>query len=175
MSTYTEITRATAPSSNVFDFPTVTMTGYKAVEITVAGLTAATDNSVVTLQMYVGGSLITSGHRFAVIGAFNAGTSSSTGTTSGSGIRLGFDNLSNMIGNAAGESFNCILQIDEPLNTTRYKRANYEFFYATANAASTRIAGLGMGIMENTGAIDGFKIITSSNILAGNVRICGMA
>ncbi len=173
MSIFTLIDSLAAPSSGVFDFPSLTLTGYKAIEIDIAGVTVTTDDTEVMLQFYVGGVLITTGYRFSTLLLGSGAAAAGDGATSGSGIKLQSNDANLGVGNDTGERFNSSIQVDEPLNTTRHKRALYESLITLPSGVRHSVQG--QGIMENTGAVSGLKISGDSDLLAGHVRVYGVA
>lgn len=173
MSTWTEIDRQTAPSAGVFDFASLTLTGYEVIQIVVSGVTVTTDGTDVKLTFYVSGSEIVTGYRWGQQAVASTTGSVDDGDASDPAILLNSDNATQDTGNAAGESFSCLITVDAPLSSALYKKAEYE----TVNSRpdSDHETQMGVGIMENAGAITGLKISGSSSLTAGNVRILGLA
>jgi hypothetical protein len=171
MSVWTEIARVDAPVSGVFDFPTPTLTGYRVLELILSGITVTTDGTVVFIQFYVGGTLITTPYRWDVIMAY-ANSSNNDADPSASQIDLGSNSGIWLVGNAAGESFSSVVTIDEPLSTTHYKKATYESVLVGTDGNINSQGG--SGIMENTGAIDGLKVSGGSALLTGKAILLGL-
>ena len=173
MSTWTQIASLDAPSGGVFDFPSITFTGYILVEVIISGVTVTTDGTSITLQFYSGGGLITSaGYRWDVLAETSA-AETHDGATASTSIGLTSNNASETVGNATGEAFNAILLIDVPLSSALTKR--YESEIAFTDQAGSVNVGNGVGAMDGTGALEGFKLSGSSNLTAGRVRVLGLA
>jgi hypothetical protein len=77
------------------------------------------------------------------------------------------------VGNDTGEAFNGVITLDNVLSATTSKKMEFEV--AMTNPAGSCQIGSGVGVMDGTGAIDGFKLTGSSNLTAGKVRVLGMA
>ena len=172
---WVEIAAADAPASNVFDFPSLTLTGYSVLQVVCSGIRVTTDATDLALQFYVSAALVTTGYRWG-----NQSLHSSTslvglddGDTSDPSILLCSNNVDWDVGNAAEESFGGVLMVDAPLSTALYKRVEIEAVMAGPAGRLNVVSGI--GLMENAGAIDGLKISGSSNLTAGKVRVLGLA
>jgi hypothetical protein len=170
---WTLVSGADAPASNVFDFPSLTLTGLNVLEVLVSGLVVATDDSVVRLTFYVGGSEIVTGYRWGKFSLSSSASALNEGDVSDPSIAMCSDNATWGVGNATSEHFNASIVIDQPLSTAFYKRA--EIQAALVAPSGNIVITSGVGIMENTGAIQGLKVAATSNITAGKVRILGYA
>ena len=173
MTTWTEIDRLTAPTAGVFDFPSLTLTGYEVIQIVVSGVTVTTDGTDVKLTFYVGGSEIVTGYRWGQQAVASTTGNTEDGDTSDPSILLNSNNATQDTGNAAGEGFACMITVDAPLSTALYKKAEYETVNSRTDSETE--VQLGIGLMENAGAIGGLKISGSSSLTAGHVRILGLA
>jgi hypothetical protein len=162
-----------APSGGTFIFDPLDFTGYSIAQIVLTGITVTTDGTDLVLTFYVGGAEIVTGYRWANTGSLAGGSDIDDGDTSDPSIRLNSNDAGRDVGNAAGEGYDCIITVDEPLNTSHYKKARLEAAMTTPTGAL--LPSLGTGIMENTGAINGLKIAGSSSLTAGKVRILGWA
>ena len=174
MSTWTEIDRKDAPASNVFDFASLTLTGYIAIQIVCSGITVTTDGTDIKLTFYVSGSEVTSGYRWSnqTVGS-NGTTGVDDASTSAAAILLVSDNANNDVGNDTGEGFGCVITVDNPLSSALYKKAGFHCVFTAPTGAT--FGSTGIGIMENAGAITGLKISGTSNLTAGKVRVLGIA
>lgn len=161
-----------APTSGTFIFSPLDLSGYDIVQIILSGIRVTTDGTLVRITFYVGGVEITSGYRWGVQGISASGTAVTDGDTSDPSILLGSDDSGFTVGNAATESFGAIITLDNPLSTALYKKASFESWYI--NTGGQPHAHSGAGIMENAGAINGLKVLGSSNLTAGKVRILGL-
>lgn len=169
---WTEIDRLNAPSSGVFDFPSLTLTGYDVLQILCLGIRVTTDGSIVRLSFYVGGSEVTSGYLWADQAISGSGAAVADGDTSDPSIVLGSDNAGWNTGNAATESFGARIFVDNPLSTALYKKASFDAW--SVNTGGAPQGHSGAGLMANAGAIGGLKISGSSNLTAGKVIILGL-
>lgn len=175
MSTWTQITSMDAPSSNVFAMTGLTLSSYSAIQIVCAGITVATDATDIALTFYVSSSEVTSGYRWGIQGIGHVSGSASAlvdGSTSAAGILLVSDNANWDVGNAATEHFGCLIEVDQPTGSL-HKRAKFESILVGPTGGE--LLEYGVGVMENTGAIDGIKISGTSNLTAGKVRVLGIA
>lgn len=172
MGLWTELDRLNAPSSGNFDFAGLSLGAFSAIEIVCSELTVTSDDSEIWLRFSVGGVLITTGYRYAILAISTGQNFFGDGTTTGSALRLCSDSSTDGVGNAAGESFSSIIRVDNPASTTHYKKASYLSHLTVPSGA--RHTHLGMGFMENVGAIDGIRILGESTLLSGNVRLYGI-
>lgn len=177
MSIYTEITRLTAPTGNVFDFPTLgsLLTGYPRIEIALSGVRSATDDAQLAIQCYSSG-VIDSGSNYKwethlVSSVAPIDLDSDDVTTL---IQLLGNNTGKGFGNGSGESVGGIIRLDEPLSASRYKRFAWEL---VAQVSDGEVVGyFGAGLYTNASALEGFKIYSpnTGSIIAGRVVISGM-
>jgi hypothetical protein len=162
-----------SPTAGAFDFPALTLTGYKVIRVMMSAITVTTDGTDVRLTFYVGGSEITGTAYRWVVRAVSTSASGSTTQASGAASILLVSSASNFdVGNASTKAFAGEITVGDPTNTSRYKHAHSEVFGIgpTGNAIHTS----GAGLMENAGAISGLKIGGTSNLVAGKVRVLGL-
>jgi hypothetical protein len=173
VTTWTLIDSKDAPASNVFDFPSLTFTGYEVVQVICSGIVVTTDATDIALTLYVASVEITANYRWGMNGVASGGGTVDDGDVSDPAILLTSNNANWDVGNASGEGFDCLIQIDQPLSSTLYKKVGF----STIATGPTGVvyAQQGIGLMENTGAITGLKIAGTSNLTAGKVRILGLA
>lgn len=173
MTTWTQLASLDAPSAGAFDFPSITFTGYSVVQIVMSGITVTSDGTSMLFQFYVSSALVTSaGYRWVVRTAQNAAIVGDAGSSQTS-IGLCSNDAGETVGNDTGEAFNGIITLDNVLSATTSKKMEFEV--AMTNPAGSGQFGSGVGVMDGTGAIDGFKLTGSSNLTAGKVRVLGMA
>lgn len=174
MTTWSVIDSKDAPASNVFDFASLTLTGYSAIQIVCSAITVATDGTDIKLTFYVSGSEVTSGYRWSNQSTTsNTGSGLDDGSTSAAAILLVSDNSTWDVGSDTGEGFGCVITVDNPLSTALYKKAGFHCAFTGTTGAV--FGNSGVGIMENAGAITGLKISGTSNLTAGKVRVLGIA
>lgn len=171
MSIWTLIDSLDAPVSNVFDFPSLTLTGIEIVQIVICGVRVTTDGTDLRLTAYMGGVEVTASYRWGVQSVSSDATEVDSGDTSDPSMLMqpltaGWDT-----GNATGECFNGIVHIDGPLDTAVYKKAEITSLSVSPDGRIN--SHCGVAILENAAAIEGFKISASSNITGGHVRILG--
>lgn len=172
---WVEVDRKTAPASNVFDFASLTLTGYEAIRIACSGITVTTDGTDIKLTFYVGGVEQTGATTYRwVQGAMSSGgTENADNDTSDPSILLNSNDANWDTGNASTASFSSTIVVDKPLSTSLHKRCSFVSWMLgpTGNV----LVQPGSGVMGNTGAIDGLKISGSSNLTAGVVVVYGLA
>ncbi len=173
MTTWTQIDSLDAPTAGVFDFASLTLTGYILLEVIIAGVTVTTDGTDIKLTFYVSGSEITSGYRWGTRSYASGGTAAETGSTSAAGIFLVSTAAGHDVGNDTNEGFGAIVTVDAPTSTALHKKAHSESAFTDGTGAQR--ATVVSGNMENAGAITGLKISGTSNLIAGRVRILGLA
>jgi hypothetical protein len=144
-----------APSSGVFDFPSLTLTGYKVLRVVISAVTVTTDGTDPRMTFYVGGSEITgTAYRWLTRSVSTSGTGNLDGASGqASGLLMGND-ANFDIGNASTKSFSAVVTVNAPTDTA--------------------ITVSGVFLMENAGAIDGLKVGGTSNLVAGKVRVLGL-
>lgn len=175
MSTWTVIDRLDAPSGGVFDFPSLTLTGYVKVQIVLCGIQTGTDQTDIQATLYVGGVEQTgaTAHRWTVAGMSQTGSVITDGDTSDPNMRLVSNDVGWDIGNDTSEGYDGILELDEPNSTVHHKRISFESAHTNHNG--NFIAGCGVGVLQNAGAINGLKISGSNAFTAGSVILLGLA
>jgi hypothetical protein len=172
MTTWTQVASLDAPTSGVFDFPSLTLTGYSVIQVVCSDIRVTTDGTDVWIRFYVAGSAVTTGYRWgnAWCSSVTSGTDGSDATTA---ILLCPNDVNENAGNAAEEALSSVVTIDAPLSTTTYKKAKYET--VLTNVSGVVLGQHGHGIMENTGAIQGILVMGSSDLVSGKIRVLGMA
>lgn len=168
---YTLISQITSPTSDVIEFSGLSLSGYDDVQVRLEGVTVGTDNVTVVAQFAIGGSLITSGYRFISTVTTTAGGQTDDNSTSAASMLL-TRNATNMVGNAAGESFAGIYQIGNPNEALhKYLRGHASY---TANDGNLRLVR-SLGLLANTGTLDGLKFFLSSGTMpTGKASIWGI-
>jgi hypothetical protein len=162
-----------APSSGVFDFPSLTLTGYKVLRVVISAVTVTTDGTDPRMTFYVGGSEITgTAYRWLTRSVSTSGTGNLDGASGqASGLLMGND-ANFDIGNASTKSFSAVVTVNAPTDTALYKQATVESFGIGPTGNAITVSGV--FLMENAGAIDGLKIGGTSNLVAGKVRVLGL-
>jgi hypothetical protein len=171
---WVEIDRKNAPASNMFDFSSLTLTGYEVIQVIASGITVTTDATDINLTFYVGGAEQTGAttYRWLQYASSTGGTGNLDGDASDPSIRLNSNDANFDVGNAAEKAFSSIITIDKPTNTAIHKRA--AFVSSMTGPTGNAIVQQGLGVMANAGAIDGLKISGTSNLTAGAVIILGL-
>jgi hypothetical protein len=179
-SIWTPIASLDAPSAGVFDFPTLTLTGFAVLQVVGSGITVTTDGSSLLLTFYVGGAEITgtayrwgseSARSSTATGALPA--ASQDGSTAAAGVGLHSNDAGYTVGIAANESMSFIAFVDTPLSTALYKRVGVQS--SVVNTSGETVTAHIGAHMENAGAIGGLKVAGSSALTAGKVRVMGLA
>lgn len=169
---YEVIARQSAPASNVFDFTGLDLSGYEGIQVKMIGLRLGTDDADVLFQVYVGGSLITSGYHVASNVSTSGASNDSMAASSGSSIALTDTSLNFGVGNDTGENFSGLISLYNPT-------ASVNKLFGMLSERTTPSGGgaheRGGGKVNNTGTIDGIKISVSTGTLTdGVVVIQGM-
>lgn len=173
MTTWTTVSSLDAPSAGVFDFPSLTLTGYQVLQVVISGVTVTTDGTDMVITFYVGGSEISTGYRWGCQAASSDASGADDGDAAAGGVLLVSNNANLDVGNDVGEGFGALVIVDNPLSTALHKKATYQS--VATSPAGKIIMTIGEGLMENTGAIGGLKVWGSSALTAGKVRVLGMA
>lgn len=167
------VASADSPTAGAFTFDPLDFTGFVIAQIALIGLTVTTDATNILLTFYVGGAEIVTGYRWGHATDIAGGAAAADSDTSDTVIVLHSNGAGRNVGNAAGEGFDAIVTVDDPIGTSLHKRARIAAALATTSGAL--VSQYGVGLMPNTGAIDGIKVAGSSNLTAGKVRILGWA
>lgn len=164
------ITSLAGPTAGIFDLPSLNLGPYKAVQLMLSGVTVTTDGTDLRLTMYVGTEVVGNYH-WAVLPNSTGGTANSDSSTSSVAVFLNSITAAWDTGNAAQEAFGATITVDAPTSALQ-KKVSYEAYHVgpTGNA----INGKGVGLMENTGAITGFKVAGSSSLLTGRLDLLGL-
>lgn len=175
MTTWTQIASMDAPSSNVFAFTGLTLTGYTKLQIVCAGIATGTDATDIKVTLYTGGSEQTGAtdYRWGMETISDAASEIDDGDTSDPAALITSNDAGRDVGNASGEGFDALIEIDQPNSTAFHKRLHTETLSTEPGGAL--VAGAGVGVLQITGATDGIKISGSANLTAGKVRILGLA
>ena len=161
------------PGSGVFDFPSLTLSGYKVIQVIGTGIAVTTDGTDLKLTFYVGGSEVTSTYQWACFETSTGGSNNTDTGTSQAAVFLCSDAANWDVGNAAGKSGGFECTVDAPGDTALHKKVNFR--ESSVGPTGNAVLTPGCGLMANTGAIDGIKISGTSSFTAGKVRILGLA
>ncbi len=165
---YEVIARLSAPTSNVFDFTGLSLANFVGIQIKLQGLVVGTDDADILFQVYIGGSLITSGYHVASQSLSSSGSSEEMPATSGSSIALNDSSAAWGVGNASGENFSGIISLYNPTSSVnKLFGILTERVFPSGNVASERSGGKN----NNTGSIDGIKITVSTGTLTAGVVV----
>jgi hypothetical protein len=173
----TLIQRLTSPTSDQFNFTGLSgLSSYQRLVLMLDGVTLGTDGAFLNLQFSISSSIVTTGYRH---GAFHDSSSGSSNNSvndtpaSGSSIRIyGGTSSTWGVGNAAGENANVTLFIGNA-TAALYKIVETNGGGVAPSGSFVRI--FGGGILENTGTIDGIRILTSSGTMtAGTAALYGI-
>jgi hypothetical protein len=161
-----------SPTAGVFDFPSLSLTSYKIVRLELSDITVTSDGTDVGFTFYIGGVEITANY-FWSNNSQNSNSSFLNDSASGSAFILLCSNNSGFdTGNAATESFCATVDVHDPTGSA-YRRCSYLSNQISPNPHGT--FAVGGGGLANTGDIDGFKVKGTSNLVAGKVRVLGLA
>lgn len=170
---WTLISSLSAPTSNQFVFSGLSLGSYQRVLLYLDGLTLGTDGAYVITQLSTASTLRTSGYRYA-LACYSSGGSSTTASSNSAAsiLTLGGPSSTWGVGNAANENGSARLEVSN-LGGTLYKTVQVDGTLVAPSGAGVRV--LGSGLLEQTGAIDGFSISTSTGTLtAGKAALWGL-
>ena len=168
---YQIISQITSPTSDAIEFSGLSLSGYDDVQVRVEGITVGTDNVNLVAQFAIGGVLITSAYLYATYVLNEAGTGTTNSSASAASMLLN-RTTTNAIGNATGESFAGTYALGNP-NEALHKYLRGHATY-TCDAGTLRHVR-SMGVLKNTGTLDGIKFFLSSGTMpTGKATIFGI-
>lgn len=165
------LSTVTASASATVDIETTFDSTYDAYILEITGLTAATNNVTLSMQMKLAGAYATSLYRYHVqkntsLGATYSAVSSAADTSV---------SMADQVGNNAADSMDFQVKIANPASTAFKKIVMFRGsgFY-TASARVHHI--IGSCSNDGTGALTGLRFaLSSGNIAAGDFRLYGIA
>lgn len=163
-----------ALSNFSFFFSSLSLTGYQRVVVCADDLTVTGDGTFVNLQLATAGTLRTTGYRLRIRAMNSAGSTVDQAVASTTLIRMigGDGNAPWGVGNAASETGMAKAEISN-LAAGNYKTVITDGAAVTPSGEAARYYG--GGILEQTGAVDGFKVFGSNGTLAGGkVTVYGL-
>jgi hypothetical protein len=158
------ISRLTSPTSDALSFTGLTLTGYRLVTLHVWGLTVGTDDASVRLRVSQSGSFLSgaSDYSYVHVSRSTGGTTDSETTNAAAQIALTDGGANFGVGNAAGESFVTRIElVNRETSEPRYLTFNGAHTGPTGNA----IMANGEGVVNNSTAIDGLRILLSTGTM----------
>lgn len=161
------------PTSGYFDFPSLDLSAYKVVMLVGAGIRVTTDGSYIGLRASVSGSYLTAAgsYDYLQIGYGQTNTDDEDRVEGDTVFPLTlFD--ANLVGNAAAEHGGFVAWISSPTVLTTYKNVISESQWLDASGQAWRASGAGR--IKTLSAIDGLRVIGSSNLIAGRVTLHGL-
>lgn len=165
-----ELGRSSTITSGAITVSGLTLTSVSAIQVLLLGLHVTTDDSLVQIQWLVAGSLVTTGYRWAC--RRHSSAVNLVGSTSDSSIHLTEASAStHAVGNAAEESLGGWIYLPGPAAGV-YKAARFETTHQRPDTVLT--VNTGGGLLEDTGAVTGVKVLASSDLTAGEVVVLGM-
>lgn len=169
------IAHLSAPSSGVLQFTGLTLTSYALVRMILNGITVTTDDTEVALRFIIGGSEISTGYRYSGLGHIIDSAGSGTDTsTSDDRLNITGDLSGEAVGNAAGRSLSAVIDIPAPGIASVNRFAFMQAVWEHGGTGRLHMARHG-GQVLNTGAIDGFKVLGDSNLVAGKATLLGFS
>jgi hypothetical protein len=158
------ISRLTSPTSDQLSFTGLTLTGYRLVTLHVWGVTVGTDDASVWLRVSQSGSFLSgaSDYTYVTVSRSTGGSNENEVSAAAAQIALSDDTANWSVGNAAGESFVTRIEV--------VNRESGDPCYVTFNGAHTGPTGNsvmvnGQGIVKNSTAIDGLRILLSTGTM----------
>lgn len=162
-----------APTSDMFDWQGLTLTGFQKVLVLVDGVTVGTDGAFLEMQLYTASTLRNTGYRWAASLRSSGGSTDSTGASAQASARvLGGSSSTWGIGNAASECGSCRIEISN-IDAAVYKQLEANGSMVAPSGASVRHTG--SGLLEQTGTVDGIRLLMSSGTMtAGTATLYGL-
>lgn len=168
---FTEIIRQESVVSGKLTLNPHALSGYRILHARVSNVTITTDDSAVSMRLYIGGSLIsTSSYRWGYqrLGIGDAASVGSAGLVTE--IALSSGTATFKVGNAAGEGLTGDIYIFEPGESTwTYVNIHTEWIKPDGTGHTLD----GGAHLENTGVVTGFEIFAESNLTGGRVLVTG--
>ena len=161
------------PASGIIDFQSLSLSSYQEIELRFLNVAFDTTKDNLRVQLYIAGTLITSGYRYRTSLIASNGNSNGTWSTTGSAWFLNSDTTGWEVSTTSKAGFSGVLYISNPTDICRAP-ANVAAVvqHDGGNASQVRTAGN----IDQTGVIDGFKISgPSQNLGGGEVVIVGRA
>jgi hypothetical protein len=170
---WTLIQHISAPTSNIIDFTGLSLSGYQRAVLLIDGLTVGTDGVSVLLRLSTAATLRTTGYRWRTDSDSSGGTGVTGNSASDTSIRLADATSSNFgVGNGANKSYAGKLEISN-LGATLHKLVTIDG--ASIGPTGNMVRQVGAGILEQTGAIDGIRILLSTGTMtAGKASLYGL-
>lgn len=155
-----------------------TMDGtYDIYEIDLIGLRVSTDSVNLTLQLQVGGVVVTASYNFYSQSMENSAGLSTEQATAGTAFAITETGSNQQVGNAATEQISGKITIFNAADTTGHKRVLWDIGYSDNRSTPDFVTIRGGGAYQGgTGAIDGFRLnVSSGNFVAtGKVNVTGI-
>ncbi len=159
---------AASPTGNIFDVQGLDVTSYQRVILYLDGLTVDTANTLLRLQFYIAGSLITS-NTYDWSFSFDA-----SGSTPASGEIAATSNirLTSWADTGANISWNGVVHICAPAAALN-KMVHHDGAFMQSDG--TAVETIGSGQLANNGAFTGFKLEGSGGLItAGRALLIAM-
>lgn len=162
-----------APVSGVLELTKLNLNGYQRIIIALDNIVMDTDESYVTLNLYVGDSLVSSGYRSRTHQQSSSGSGNSTSSTSATELSIIGVSGAWAIGNASGENGFAWINLSNADNTNLYKLL-WTSSHSIFSSGNTNWQHNGQ-ILEQTGIVTGFKVAGVSGLISsGSMQIIGV-
>ena len=167
------ISSTTTSSAATFAVTSGIDSTYDVYKILVSGTDFDTDDRLHLLQLYVGGSLVTgSDYRYATTAGTESAGGNSFGSTGTTSFALNYDSNDDDV----SKPFSMEMTMYHPSDTDKWTLVNW--FAANISHDSDLIKlSMGAGVLENTGAVTGFKLLNSGSgdYAGGVIRLYGIS
>lgn len=173
MSAWTVIAHSTTIASAMLEITGLTLTGYKAVRGILTQVSVVSDNTSPVLQLYLAGSLVTSGYNYII----NTRVGGSSTDHRGSGeANMWICDWSTGVSNNANAAFMCDFTMGDPGGSglRRFLTCRSTYSAQGTNVLSTLRGINGVG---NNGAVTGFRLksFSGSGIAAARLTLLGLS
>lgn len=171
---WTIIEHKSAPTSNQFDFSSLTLSGYQRLCLMLDGLVVGTDNAYIQMRLKIAGSEISTNYRWTNQKFSSSGsTPANEASQSGTFIPLMYGTTAAYgVGNSAGKSGSGMVWISNPTDAL-YKLMQVDCAHIVSSGSFIRTVG--GGSLDNTGSMNGLRVYTSTGTLtAGKATLYGL-
>lgn len=169
---WVEIARTSSVSGGKITLSGLDLSGYVATRVYLSGVTVTTDDSSVTLRLLIAGSEVSSGYRWAAVKAHAAGAAADITDNSDPSVGLTSITAAQMVGNASTESLSAVVTLYQ--SSGLWKRVSFRSSWTKPSGDAMTMLNAG-GQLDDTGAVTGFAVLGSSNIVAGTIIALGLA
>lgn len=167
------IEHKSSPTSNQFDFTSLSLGSYQRVMLMVDGVDVGTDDAYLLMRLSTASTLRTSGYRYRIRGMASSGAAATDANDQAATyIPLNRPSTAYGIGNDTGEAGSSIVHISN-LGSGLYKHCQIDSVIQGPSGSVVR--NFGVGGLDQSGAIDGVRVYLSTGTMAaGKASLYGL-